>query len=104
MGYIDGLVTYLVSMIINLCYALFYPIYSIIMIFVNVINLIWVSFVSFINSLIGLFTAVYSTIYSLFYLIFPSSWVAVLLLGLSIAILLRVYAYLKDIEIFGFKI
>lgn len=72
---------------------------------------IYVIFSIIIDSFIGLydsFASLFSSVYSLFTAAFqswlPSPWMALIFLIFTVVFLLRVYSFLKDIEIWGFKI
>lgn len=84
--------------------ALLYPlevifghIYVIFFIIVN-------SITGLINNFFRLFDAVSSFVNTFLSTWLPSPWIVLILLMLTIASLLRLYWFLKDVEIWGFKI
>lgn len=91
-------------MLYGLLYAIFYPVYGLIRIFINVIIYIWSTIAGLFNSFIALFNSVYDYFVGLLTLIFPAAWVSLLMLGFLIVVALRLYSFAKDISIFGFKI
>ncbi|WP_406656161.1 hypothetical protein V7O62_09890 [Methanolobus sp. ZRKC2] len=70
----------------------------------KLINAIISPFVGLLGSITALFDSVYSFVSSLFSLFLPSLWVAIMLLMLFIVVILRIYSFVKDISIGGFKI
>lgn len=104
MGYVDGLIDYLVQIAYGVLMAILYPISSLIKIVVNVIVYIWDTFTGLINGVYGIFDTFYEYVTGLLNLSFPVAWVAVIGIGLLLAVTLRVYYFLRDIEIGGFKI
>lgn len=103
-GYIDGLITYLVELLLELLYGVFYPVVCFFRIFINVVVYIWRTFYNLFESMYDLFDSVYSYISTYLGLIFPSAWTYLLCLGLLIVFVLRIYHFVKDISIAGFKI
>ena len=104
MAYLDGLIKYLVEIAVQILYGIFYPVVSIFKIFINVVNYIWGSLYDMVVSFYNLFTSLYTFINNLFSLIFPNTYVALILVGITIVFLFRVYHFVKDIELGGFKI
>lgn len=104
MGYIDGALTYLVQLSYEFLKALFYPVTAFLTIFIEQAVQVWHVFYSFVTALTGLFNTFYSLVHTYFSLAFPSIWVVVIMIGLLTVIALRVYSFVKDVSIFGFKI
>lgn len=67
----------------------------------NIITLIIDSFTSLISTIWNTFDIIYDYIYNLLTLLFPNIWVTLILLGVTIVFLLRIYHFLKDIHILG---
>lgn len=70
----------------------------------NIITLIIDSFTSLISTIWNTFDIIYDYIYNLLTLLFPNIWVTLILLGVTIVFLLRIYYFLKDIHILGTSI
>ena len=84
--------------------ALLYPFQA----FIEMV-LYWVVYVlnlfsSFLSSLYGLFGQVSVFIAEFMLNLIPYFWLFLILLGFSIVFILRIYHYIKDISIAGFKI
>jgi len=100
----EELINYLGSFLDAIFSMILFPIVKFfILIFVSVVT-VYNAFVGFINAFYGLFTNIYGNIGSYISDVLPSPFVALLMLGISIAILQRIYFYVKDISILGNKI
>ncbi|SFM90783.1 hypothetical protein [Methanolobus profundi] len=88
----------------ELLYALLYPLEVIFRHLTNIIQIIIGAFVGLISSLFTFFNSVYSMISTFVSLWMPSVWIILILIMLGIAFVLRIYWFLKDIEILGNKI
>ena len=88
----------------NLLAGLLYPFQAFIELLLYWSNYVLNIFITFINSILGLFDQVTYFISNFMYNIIPSLWLVLVLLGFSIVIILRVYHFIKDISIAGFKI
>lgn len=85
--------------------------YSFIKPFYDILNLIITSFVNSINYLIGVIVEIYGLtssvilfIYNTFGLLFGYEITNLITIGVTIIVALRVYYFVKDISIAGFKI
>lgn len=101
---VDGLITYLVELAYSCLFALFYPVYAILKMVIGWLVYIWDSFYNFIFGIIDLVNSFISFWYDLLFSWMPTPILGVLVLGFLIVVAQRVYSYLKDIEIAGFKI
>lgn len=61
-------------------------------------------FVSLYNSFIGLISNVSSSLTTFFTGLLPSVIIGLIVLGIAITVIQRIYFYLKDVSILGFKI
>jgi len=91
--------------------ALYGMIYSIVSIPVGLITALFSGFMLCFGDLIGMITDITSLgatitgfVTNTIGLLFPSTWTLLLVLGIGIVITLRIYFFLKDISIAGFKI
>lgn len=98
------LINYLGDFLIELLYALFYPLHLVINIVTSFISTLVNSFIGFFASITGMFINLSSLISEFLTGLLPYTWVVLILLGISIAVLQRIYFYIKDISIAGFKI
>lgn len=60
--------------------------------------------VGFIGDIINLGSALSGFVTNYFGAILPDAWTSLIILAVSTVILMRIYFYLKDVEILGFKI
>lgn len=88
----------------TLIYAVFYPVQCLLSMFLGWINIIYTAFVDLVTAFTALFNTVYSFISTISTMLFPGTWGTLILIGFMIVFSLRVYHYLKDISIAGFKI
>lgn len=101
---VDGLITYLVELAYNCLFAIFYPIYKLIEIVIGWIVYIWDCLYNFVFGFIDLINIFISFFYDTLFSWMPASILALLILGILIVVALRLYKFLSDIEIAGFKI
>lgn len=95
---------YITQAIYTLIYCILYPFQCICTGFLNVITLIIDTFINLISTMWNTFNILYDYIYNLFTSLFPNIWITLVLLGVTIVFLLRIYYFIKDISILGFKI
>ena len=80
-----------------------YVLQSIIGLILDIINLIISPFIGLSRAIMALFDSVYTFVTA--YLSFlPSPWLVLMLLMLTIVVALRLYSFLKDISIHGYKV
>lgn len=103
-GFIDGLITYLVQLLLSALNGLFYPVTKLFKMIIGWVVYVWDSFYGLLNSFISLFNNFYDFVKEILYIIFPSKWMMLICLGLFIVMAQVLYSYLKDVGIFGFKI
>lgn len=84
--------------------ALLYPLNSFFSMIWGWISLILNAVLGLYHSIILFFNSITSFITSISSIMFPGTWGTLILIGLSIVFLLRLYYFLKDVEIMGFKI
>lgn len=70
----------------------------------SIIGIIWNSFTSFFAAFYQIHTILYNHVSSTIITMFPSTWTVIVLLGLTIVGTLRLYYFIKDVSILGFKI
>lgn len=84
--------------------CLLYPFQCIFTGLINIVLIIIDVFKSLIITMWDTFDIIYDFIYNLFTDLFPNIWITLVLLGLTIVFLLRIYHFIKDISIVGNKI
>jgi hypothetical protein len=89
---------------INIANLILYPFIKIFDEMGKMAALIYNTVSAFINMFIDFFNAVYQFLATILTNFFPYSWVAVFLLAVALVAALRVYSFLKDVSIFGWKI
>ena len=94
----------LISLLAALLYLGFYPVISFASMIIGWIVFVLLSF----TDLLGAFWSVFNTWLTFFSSMFSSAldatWVLLILAGFGIVVGLRLYYFVKDIEILGFKI
>lgn len=84
--------------------CIFYPVQVIFYWLDNIITLIWNVFVDLLTAWWGIFDIMYTHVSTSIVCFIPSMWSIIILLGLTIVFTLRLYYFIKDISILGFKI
>lgn len=84
--------------------CLFYPVQVIFYWMDNIITLIWIAFIDLLTAWWGIFDIMYAHVSTSIVSFIPSMWSVIILLGLTIVFTLRLYYFIKDISILGFKI
>ena len=84
--------------------CLFYPVQVLLYWIDNIMKLVWNIFVELLSSWWCIFDIMYSYVSTSIVSFIPSMWSVIILLGLSIVFTLRLYYFIKDISILGFKI
>jgi len=100
----NDLINYLGSLLTALAYLILVPIYNFFTFIVSTIYTVLNAFISLVNAIIGLTGNLVSNITNYITGLFPVEILSVILIGLAIVIFQRLYFYLKDVSIFGFKI
>lgn len=103
-NWIIGLPGYFADLIEALINAILYPIQVIFSMFWHWISILVDSVVSVYTSILTLFNTTYSFLWNISTTLFPGTWGILILIGFTIVVLLRVYYFVKDIEILGFKL
>ena len=99
-----SIAAYISDAVIAILMGLWYP-FGLILSWIDyVVTYVYSAFVGLISALGVSSSLIYSFLSSSLTSLFPSSWVVVLLLGVSIVVVLRLYFFIKDISIAGFKI
>lgn len=89
----------------QLLYGIVKPFFDLIGYLLNGFMAILSEFIGFISDIYNLlFITVMYFLNNTLFLILPPEWVAVISVGITIVVLLRIYSFVKDIEILGFKI
>lgn len=70
----------------------------------NIIKLIFNAIIGLINTIWNTFDILYTYITNILIAMIPNAWTTIILLGLTIVFLLRIYYFLKDVSILGNKI
>lgn len=84
--------------------AIIHPFKYIIIWLGNIVKLIFDTFVALFNTLWNTFDIMYNFISNLLTGFFPNIWTTIILIGITIVFLLRIYYFIKDISILGNKI
>lgn len=100
----DNLFEMLGSLLFNAVYMLLYPFISFVNIFITAVVRSFNEFLLLYNSLSGLMWNITNLITSTLGLFFDDAWTSLILLGISIVFILRIYSFVKDISIFGNKL
>jgi len=95
---------YITQAIYTLVHCLFYPFQLILSWIDKISKLIINTLVSFIGVLWDSFHIVYDFVTNMFIGMLPSLWITLILLAITIIFTLRLYHFIKDISIAGFKI
>ena len=96
--------TYISQALEVLLNCLLYPFEKIAYWFVNIFTLMFEAFIGIINSIWDIFDILYNFISDTLTAFLPYTLLIVVLMGLTIMFLFRIYRFVKDIEIFGFSI
>ena len=70
----------------------------------NIVKLIFDAFVNLFSTIWNTFDILYNFTSNIFTGLFPNIWTTIILLGITIIFLLRLYYFIKDISILGNKI
>lgn len=94
----------LIAFLDSLLNALLYPFYSVLHMIWGWIVIIISAITGLYNAIMGLFSILVSFITSVSDIMFPGQWGTFIVIGLTIVFALRVYYFLKDVSIGGFKL
>lgn len=94
----------MIALLINLVMVCFYPVVVIIATIETLFGTLWTPVAEFINVLIGIPNLLIDLLNSLFIGTLPPIWIGLIMAELFIVLGLRIYSFLKDIEILGNKI
>jgi len=103
-NWIISLPGYFADLIEAIIYALFYPIQALFSMIWGWISILIDSVVSVYTSITTLFNTIYFFLSTVASILFPGTWGTLILIGFSIVVLLRIYYFLKDVSIAGFKL
>lgn len=92
---------YITQALYTLINCVLYPIQLIFSWIGNIISIITDAVISLISSITITFSILYNFISNIFTDMMPALWLIIILLGLSIVFLLRIYYFLKDVHILG---
>jgi hypothetical protein len=90
--------------LINLVMVCFYPFIVVVSIIQTVFLVLWQTLAAFLNTLIEIPNMLIDLINALFIGTLPFNWLALISIQLFIVLGLRLYGFLKDVEILGNKI
>lgn len=93
--------TYISQALYTLVNCVLYPIQLIFSWIGNIINIVITAVTSLISSITATFGILYNFISNVFTDMMPALWLLIILLGLTIVFLLRIYHFLKDVHILG---
>lgn len=99
-----GMFDQLGDLLYNLVYLVLYPAIRIFNMLLNAVISALDELRLLYHSIIGLGYTVSNLIINTFGVLFPATWTTLILLGVVIVVVLRVYFFVKDISIAGFKI
>ncbi|WP_406657397.1 hypothetical protein V7O62_02260 [Methanolobus sp. ZRKC2] len=88
----------------ELLFALIYPFKVILESIWGIISLLIGSFVGLVGNFFALFNALYTLVVTFFTAWIPSPWLVPIVSMLIIALVLRLYWFLKDVSIHGYKV
>lgn len=88
----------------ELLFALIYPFKVILESIWSLISLVIGSFVGLVGNFFALFNAVYNLVVTFFSAWIPSPWLVLIVLMLIVTFALRLYWFLKDVSIHGYKV
>lgn len=95
---------YISQGVFGIVYSFLYPFQLISYWTTTIINLVWDTFIDLIVSMWGIFYVYETFSRTLLIAMIPNLWTSIILLGLIIAFVLRLYYFLKDISILGFSV
>jgi hypothetical protein len=95
---------YITQGIYTLIYCILYPIQILFYWIGNTLKLILNTFVAFFTTMWNTFNIMYDYLSNTLTSLFPNVWTTIILIGLTIVFLLRIYYFVKDISILGNKI
>lgn len=99
-----SIAVYISQAVESLVNALTHPfIYSVIWM-ENIIKIIINSIIGMLNSIWNTFDILYIFLTNLLVSLLPNAWTTIILIGVSIVFLLRLYYFIKDVSILGNKI
>jgi len=99
-----GLFEQLGDLLYNAVYMILYPFISFINMSLNAVIRAFQSLLDLWAALSGLLSSVTTLITAFLGVCFDYAWTSLILLGISIVFILRIYYFLKDVSIFGNKI
>jgi phage-related protein len=99
-----SIATYISEALEALINALIHPVIYLITWLGNIVKLIFDAFTNLFNTIWNTFNILYDFTSNIFTQLFPNVWTTIILLGISILFLLRLYYFIKDISILGNKI
>lgn len=70
----------------------------------NIVKLIFNAFINLFSTIWNTFDILYNFVSNILTGLFPNIWTTIILLGITIVFLLRLYFFIKDISILGTKI
>lgn len=100
----QAICTYISQALQVLLNCLLYPFEKIAFWFVNIFTMMFDAIIGIINNIWDIFDILYIFISDTLEAFLPYTLLIVVLMGLTIVFLFRVYRFVKDIEIFGFSI
>jgi len=101
---VSGLPMAIAGVLIAIAMVCLYPVVSLVCAMQTIIQAGYIPFAAFVNALIGIPNAVIIVLDSLFSPAIPSVWIELIAIELMIILGLRLYSFLKDVEIVGCKI
>ena len=99
-----SIATYISEALEALINALIHPFIYLITWIGNIIKLIFDAFTNLFSTIWNTFNILYDFTSNIFSQLFPCVWTTIILLGITIIFLLRLYYFIKDISILGNKI
>lgn len=90
--------------LVGIVYLVLYPVISVIGIILNTLTVIYNEMMGLLNNLMAIATTFIDLLDTVFVGVLPLTIVILLGSLITIVVVLRVYSFVKDIEILGFKI
>lgn len=110
-GFIDSLLELALSIgeyisqgVYAVVVCLFYPVQVSFYWISSILGVIWNPFIEFFAAFAEINSTLFNHLTTSIYTMLPATWTLIIILGLTIVFTLRLYYFVKDISIFGFKI
>ena len=103
-GVVSDVLSGVYEALVGVVYLVLYPVISVIGIILNTLTVIYNEMVGLLNNLMAIGTTFIDLLDTVFVGVLPLTIVILLGALITIVVVLRVYSFVKDIEILGFKL